>query len=102
MVMFMILTPSHGAGWLKRRGRRFSPRPSTKVVLVSGDGDYFKLVDYLIAKKRFVKLLAPSKHAISSLYRRIPDRYRDFLDNTSVQSKIAYKKRQTKKQVRLR
>jgi uncharacterized LabA/DUF88 family protein len=63
------------------------------IVLVSGDGDYWRTVDYLIGKNRFAKLLAPSKKAISSLYKRIPDSYRVFLDDKDTKSKIIYKKR---------
>ena len=62
-----------------------------KIILVSGDGDYWRMVDYLISKDRFEKLLAPSKKGISSLYRkRTPDIYRDYLDSESIKSKIQY------------
>jgi uncharacterized LabA/DUF88 family protein len=65
-----------------------------KIVLVSGDGDYWRMVDYLISKNKFAKLLAPSKKAISSLYKlRTPDIYRDFLDKDSIRRKIIYKKK---------
>jgi uncharacterized LabA/DUF88 family protein len=65
-----------------------------KVILVSGDGDYWRMVDYLISKGKFGKLLAPNKKAISSLYRlRIPDVYRDYLDSSAIKKKIIYKKR---------
>ena len=37
-----------------------------KIVLVSGDGDYKKLVDYLIQKNRFLKILFPIKKFASS------------------------------------
>ena len=64
-----------------------------KIILVSGDGDYWRMVDYLIKKKRFEKLLAPGKMSISSLYtQRTPDIFRDFLDNPSIKKKISYKK----------
>jgi uncharacterized LabA/DUF88 family protein len=45
-----------------------------KIVLVSGDGDYIKLVNYLIEKGLFKKILFPNKH-YSSLYRPIQDNY---------------------------
>jgi uncharacterized LabA/DUF88 family protein len=67
------------------------------IILVSGDGDYWRTVDYLIGKKRFVKLLAPSQHAISSLYKRIPDSYRVFLDDKDTKKKIEYKSKVNKK-----
>ncbi len=46
-----------------------------KVVLVSGDGDYKKLVDYLITKNRFEKILFPNKIFCSSLYKDITHTY---------------------------
>ena len=36
------------------------------IILVSGDGDYRKLVDYLIEKKRFKKILFPNRKFASS------------------------------------
>ena len=66
-----------------------------KIVLVSGDGDYWRMVDYLIEKGKFAKLLAPNKKSISSLYKlRTPDIFRDYLDKDSIKKKIIYKKKQ--------
>lgn len=63
-----------------------------KVVLVSGDGDYFRMVDYLIDRGRFAKLLAPSARGLSSLYRRYIDRkFYDFLDAAGTKKKIFQK-----------
>ncbi len=65
-----------------------------KVVLISGDGDYFKMVDYLIDKKRLEKLLAPSYRSMSSLYKRYIDRAcYEFLDATGTKKKIALSKK---------
>ena len=65
-----------------------------KVVLVSGDGDYWRMVDYLIKKNKFEKLLSPSRASTSSLYaQRTPDVYRDFLDSPAIKKKIRYKKK---------
>lgn len=63
------------------------------VILVSGDGDYYKMVKYLIEKDRFAKLLAPNRHSTSSLYRPFTPKYVDFLDNIGVKKKIEYKKK---------
>ena len=64
-----------------------------KIILVSGDGDYWRMVDYLIKKDKFEKLLVPNKHALSSLYRtRTADVYRAYLDEPSTKKKIIYKK----------
>jgi len=62
------------------------------VVLVSGDGDYWRLVDYLISIKRFAKLLAPNHKSVSSLYKRTPDVFRDYLDSEPIKKKIIYKR----------
>ncbi len=46
-----------------------------KFILVSGDGDYIKLVDYLIEKNRFEKLLFPSVKNKSSRYNKLGNKY---------------------------
>lgn len=63
-----------------------------KVVLVSGDGDYYKMVNYLVKKNRFEKLLSPNRHSTSSLYRVFTPKYVDFLDNPGIKKKIEYRK----------
>ena len=62
-----------------------------KILLISGDGDFKILVDYLIQKNRFLKILLPNKKYASSLYREINIEYRDFIINAK--EKIEYKKR---------
>lgn len=52
-----------------------------KVVLVSGDGDYKKLVEYLIAKNKFSKILFPNKKFASSLYKKLGSEFYDYLEN---------------------
>ena len=52
-----------------------------KVLLVSGDGDYKKLVNYLIAKDRFEKILFPNKKFASSLYNVFGSERFDYLEN---------------------
>lgn len=49
-----------------------------KAIIVSGDGDFYCLVEYLEAKKRLLKLLTPTAH-YSSLYNRY-DEYVQRLD----------------------
>ena len=53
----------------------------SKIVLVSGDGDYKKLLDYLIEKDKFKKILFPNKIFASSLYDEFGSEYFDYLDN---------------------
>ena len=64
-----------------------------KVVLVSGDGDYKMLVDYLIEKDRFEKILFPNKKFSSSLYKKIGAKYFANLDDTDVKKKISAAKK---------
>jgi uncharacterized LabA/DUF88 family protein len=63
-----------------------------KAVIVSGDGDYIKLVDYLIKKSRFKKILFPNKKFASSLYKKYGSEYYDYLENNDVRNKIEYTK----------
>ncbi len=64
--------------------------------LVSGDGDYKMVVDYLIELGKFQKVLSPNIKFASSLYRHPanlnPD-YFDYLDKSSIKAKIEYNKK---------
>lgn len=64
-----------------------------KVILVSGDGDYKMLVDYLIEKKKFEKILFPNKKYSSSLYKKIGAKHFAFLDEPDLKRKISYSKK---------
>ena len=59
-----------------------------KIVLVSGDGDYKLVVDFLIEEKRFEKILFPDLKRASSLYKKIGAAYFDALDAVDVRSKF--------------
>ena len=59
-----------------------------KVILVSGDGDYFKMVDYLIEKDKFERLLAPNYKRMSSLYKLFDRKYYAALNDDCVRNKI--------------
>lgn len=63
----------------------------TKILLVSGDGDYKKLVDFLVKRNVLKKLLFPNKKFASSLYNKLGSEYFDYLENPDVQSKVAFK-----------
>ncbi len=60
-----------------------------KMILVSGDGDYKKLVDFLIEENRFKKILFPNKKFASSLYKKITRVYFDY--SLNVKHKIELK-----------
>ena len=59
-----------------------------KVILISGDGDYWRLVNHLIKKERLEKMLFPARHNTSSLYKGIFSTYGVFLDDVGVRRKI--------------
>lgn len=64
-----------------------------KVILVSGDGDYYRMVQFLQDEGRLGKLLFPSHQNASSLYNYISSKYRMYLDVEGVRRKIAYNKK---------
>ncbi len=64
-----------------------------KIVLVSGDGDYKKLVDYLIKKDKFKKILFPNKKFASSLYNNLGSELFDYLENIKTYIKWSKKEK---------
>lgn len=65
-----------------------------KILLVSDDGDYWKMVNYFIKKRKFKKLLAPSRSNVSSLYKKkTKDTYIDYLDKVEIKKKIELKEK---------
>ena len=60
-----------------------------KIVLVSGDGDYKTLVDFLIEEGKFAMLLFPNKKFASSLYKKIKSDHKTFLEDVDVRKKIS-------------
>ncbi len=65
--------------------------PFGRAFIVSGDGDYKKLVDYLIKKGKFGKMLFPNKKFASSLYKSLGGEFFDYLEDKDVKAKIAYR-----------
>lgn len=64
-----------------------------KVYLISGDGDYYKLVKFLQTEDRLGKILFPSKKNASALYRNLSPEYYDYLDSKDIKAKIRYAKK---------
>lgn len=60
-----------------------------KVILVSGDGDYKQLVDFLIEENKFEKILFPKQKYASSLYKSITRKYFADLSNPATLQKIS-------------
>ena len=52
-----------------------------KAILVSGDGDYKLLVDFLIEENKLEKILFPNRKFASSLYKKLGSKYFDYLEN---------------------
>lgn len=73
--------------------RLYTKEPFDKVVLVSGDGDYKMLVDFLISEGRFEKILFPNSAYRSSLYKEISATFYASLDEPSTKNKIELKNR---------
>ncbi len=42
-----------------------------KALIITGDGDFYCLVDYLIKNDKLQKLMIPNKNSFSSLFRRV-------------------------------
>jgi uncharacterized LabA/DUF88 family protein len=60
------------------------------IVLVSGDGDYIKLVRHLILKKLLKKILFPNAR-YSSLYKKLKNEYGINLSLSDIKKKIVFK-----------
>ena len=61
-----------------------------KIIIASGDGDYKKLVDYLVKKGKFCKMLFPNKKFASSLYHKLGGEYFDYLEDPGIREKIEF------------
>jgi uncharacterized LabA/DUF88 family protein len=58
------------------------------IVLVSGDGDYILLVNFLIEENKFEKILFPDRSKRSSLYKSLSNKFFAYLDDTDIKNKI--------------
>ena len=76
---------------MKRINRE--PKSFNKIILVTGDGDYYKLVQYLIEEDRLEKILFPKKRFASSLYKSIANEYSDNLSKPEIIKRIGKSKR---------
>jgi uncharacterized LabA/DUF88 family protein len=45
--------------------------PYDKVLIVTGDGDFYCLVDYLLQNDKLLNLMIPNRNRFSSLFRKI-------------------------------
>jgi len=65
----------------------------SKIILVTGDGDYKMLVDFLVEENRLEKILFPNRRFASSLYKKLGNQYYDYLDSPAIQRKIKQKEK---------
>jgi len=61
-----------------------------KAIIVSGDGNYHCLVDYLIKQDKLLHLMIPNRYKYSSLLKKFSDKI-VFMNN--LKEKLEYKKR---------
>ncbi len=66
-----------------------------RAVIVSGDGDFYNLVEYLKEQKKLEVLLIPNKHRYSQLYNEMSKGKIRFMNN--LKSKLSYKNHKPKK-----
>ena len=71
--------------------RLYKQEDFDKLVLVSGDGDYRMMVDFLIEEGKFEKILFPKQRYASSLYKAITRQYFAALSNLGTIKKIGRK-----------
>ena len=62
-----------------------------KVIVVSGDGDYFRMVEYLYQKEKLEKILLPAVKNASSLYRRLSNNAYIIIEKHNIKNKVMKK-----------
>lgn len=63
-----------------------------KAIIVTGDGDFYCLVNYLIQERKLSKLLIPNDSKYSALLKKFPSGYIAFL--SSQKNKLEYKRKE--------
>ncbi len=58
-----------------------------KAVIVSGDGDYYSLIDYLKSKDKLEQLLIPNELKYSALLKKVNDEHLKYISFISAQRK---------------
>ena len=73
--------------------KSFIENDSHQIMLISGDGDYKPVVEYLIHKKRFLRILAPNMQYCSSLYKKWSNFPRQYISTMAdLREVLEYKK----------
>lgn len=66
----------------------------TGAVLVSGDGDYWRTVEYLNQNGKLTKVMLPSHKGASNLYKQLSDNKRVYLDGMDCRKKFGKRRRE--------
>jgi uncharacterized LabA/DUF88 family protein len=64
------------------------PNEYDGAVLVSNDGDYYRVAEYLLSKGKLARVLLPSERKASSLYKRLSSSYYSYLDTEDMRVRI--------------
>jgi len=64
-----------------------------KVILIAGDGDYFKLVESLILANKFEKILFPDRDGASTLYKALGNKYFVHMEDGDIREKLMKQKK---------
>ncbi len=64
-----------------------------KALIITGDGDFYCLVDYLIKHDKLLRLMIPNQHKYSSLLKKF-GHHKVFMNNLKI--KLEYKKKKKK------
>jgi uncharacterized LabA/DUF88 family protein len=72
--------------------RLYRKEEFSKIAFVSGDGDYKRMIDFLILEDKLAKLIFPDKKRASSLYRKINNNYYIDLSENDIRRKIQKEK----------
>jgi len=61
-----------------------------KILLVSGDGDYYRMVKFLYDENKLGRVIFPTRKNAPTLHKQIEAKYTMYLDEDGVRRKIAY------------
>ena len=70
----------------------FTDKSLDKVLVVSRDGDYFRMVEYLSTQGKLEKVLLPSHKNASSLYKKLSREFYAYLDNSKLNRRFKIEK----------
>lgn len=66
-----------------------------KAVIITGDGDFHCLVDYLLKQEKLEKIIIPNQKRYSVLLKRFPSQYLAFVSD--LRTKMEYKRKEPRK-----